>query len=168
LIVGVRQITFNGKAVFDAIEKNGIEHVRSNWYGELDDKGQPLAGCVLGIGAFNLGIAANPDYSKNSGHNLEDQLNRFNIPTDSKWYTPAIGSRNLGQAIIYWNDLRGDNTADGYELTWPQVVEMARDLLTPYFNEVFTADQYVFEMPGEGSNYGYAPDYEPDYEPAWS
>jgi hypothetical protein len=145
-MMGVVQIKFNGRAVFEAIEQNGVEHLRGDWYGTFGEDGKPDQACVLGIAAFNLGIAGHAQLGKNEGANLLEQLNTLEVPGTSRWYSDAA----LGDTLIYWNDMASrshvEYTANnGWALSWNEVVEMARDLLTPYFDHVFTADKYVFE-----------------------
>jgi hypothetical protein len=176
--MGVVQIKFNGKAVFEAIEQNGVNHLRGDWYGTFGADGKPDQACVLGIAAMHLGVAGFGELSKNEGANLLEQLNQFEVPEDSKWRNE---SSPLGNTIIHWNDLRGYGTKE-YALTWQEVVEMARDLLTPHFDHVFTADKYVFEgehkylvdsgaespEPDEEEDYEYEPyEYEAESQPIW-
>jgi hypothetical protein len=165
--MGVVQIKFNGKAVFEAIEQNGVEHLRGDWYGTFGEDGKPDQACVLGIAAFNLGIAGHAQLGKNESANLVEQLNTLAVPTTNRWY---YGATPLGDTIIHWNDLASrnhleDTTNNGWALSWEQVVEMARDLLTPYFDHVFTADKYVFESESQYLiDIGNLPDPDPDDE----
>jgi hypothetical protein len=137
--------TFTVREIFEAIKKNGFEHLREQWY-SFNNDGKAIGGCVLGQAALNLNVPADSDTSGDLTSNLWAQLNQFDTP--EKWIDSMypMNTRVAGKAIVYWNDHRvidpetGANVtdADGYVWTLPtynDVVEMAREVLEPHFDE---------------------------------
>src|SRR6185295_3145145 len=127
------------KAVFDALNKNGFEHLRGSWFREEEDstgKIVVVGGCVLGQSAINLG-ADQPvsDDGEDHENTLLNQLNSF-APVRGKWMENDGMFGGVGEQIIHWNDKC--HYANPYETTpakklvydlatWDEVVEMARD-----------------------------------------
>lgn len=148
------------KALFEALEKNGFEHLRGAWFRSNYDS-VIVGGCVLGQAAINLGAyqpnTGFPNISEAEG-TLLHELNKFK-QTAGKWeiensvgqgYGNLVdGCPTVGQQIMSWNDsgkYGGPNNDFEYNLpTWPEVVEMARDCLTPYFNEVITLQKHEWD-----------------------
>lgn len=156
------------KEVYEAIEKNGLDHARGTWYTE-GWKGA----CVLGQGAFNLGVLSTGDFTnyilddintaeyggwgvvsqKLARFTLEAQLNRFEVPADSPWH--KAGNYKAGATIIGWNDEYAKEKDGSYILdedgnytyalaTYADVAKMAYDILSPYFDEVVTLVEFDY------------------------
>lgn len=127
-------VEFTVEQVFNALAQDGFEHLRGQWTAQ-DLNGVITGGCVLGQTAVNLGVASTYDDEEN--FNLQEQLNRFVVAPDSKWY--INDSAHCGDTIIHWNDRLAFDTygyENGYALkTYAEVIEMARDILFPYFDE---------------------------------
>lgn len=146
------------KDIFDALKKNGFEHLREAWFSSEDGS---KGGCVLGQALLNLN-SVSPDIDEaeaqvedDEEYGLLHQLNKFSYEGD-KWnhysFEDEIDGEvttqefflqgnqlNLGNLIIHWNDLRLYNL-DGDDYYYPletyeQVVEMAYDVLSPHFDE---------------------------------
>lgn len=117
-MMGLKLKEITGREIFEAIEKNGIRVIRDNW---IEDKGDNIGACILGIAALNLGVTAASTSGLNSsypsdiieGHSLEDQLNRFTIHSDNPWYSHP--GEEVGRAI--WS--RFDEVVD-YESIIPE------------------------------------------------
>lgn len=156
------------KDVFTAIEQNGLDHVRGEWI-NFNEDGKPVGACVLGQATINLNVIPfslidDEDFSRvlfdgvddayfeskefdeymynTDAHSLLTQLNTFKIPQDSPW---VYGEGYLGEVIIYWNDKREYDMLGGYTLkTYGEVVEMCREVMTPFFDEKITLMAYVY------------------------
>lgn len=141
------------REIFEAIKKNGLLHLRGEWYG-TNDKGKVNGACVLGQAAFNLNVPANDNYSPEG--NLESELNNFPLDQNSKWAT-YNGSRiyKVGDAIITWNDAysfekdgrvaQDSKGRSKYALrTYDQVVKMAHEILEPYFDKTVSLPYYEY------------------------
>jgi hypothetical protein len=63
----LRTKTFLVKEIYDALDKNGFEHLRGTWFEGWND-GKPVGACVLGQAALNLNVVA--DYGDN--HEVHD------------------------------------------------------------------------------------------------
>lgn len=170
----VQMKDFKVSEIVDAIAENGVDHLREEWLAVYD--GKISGGCVLGQGAFNLGVlpyagavndfAINAPDSSNPG--LLDVLDQFGTPT--KWVDPNYSvTRHCGNAITHWNDKYTYEYPDGmsedqaYNLgledegtivwalpTYESVVEMVREVLAPYMDEVVSlpvVDYTTWEMP---------------------
>lgn len=78
--------------------------------------------------------------NKRYNNNLHSQLNRYRIAYDSPWFDSYEGPM-LGNTIIAWNDkydVKGDYTLS----TWEDVLAMAKDVMTPFFDETVDLLQY--------------------------
>ena len=182
--------------VYEALkEEHGhVELIREEWFSygnsERGDSGVVVGACILGQGSINMGIAndstigINIPLVKSEFASLYNQLNRFKVPVNSKWYM-GDGS-TVGETIVKWNDKRSesctfkrhgpernlthneidwdalnqsinkddwaylDDQAEfcefGYELpTYDDVLDMAHDLLQPYFHETVFLTAYDWE-----------------------
>lgn len=156
--VEVTTKTFTVKEIYEALAKNGLQHLRGTWYStNSDDK--TIGGCVLGQAAFNLGVPANTDFS---GDNLVNFLNTLEVDPTSKWATVNNGitkenvGNKVGNAIITWNDAIRYTKAGVPEVdsrgntkyvlrTYPRVVEMAHDLLAPHFEKTVKLPHYEYK-----------------------
>jgi len=154
--------TFTVEEIFEALKKNGLTHLRGQWISAPDQK--VVGACVLGQAAYNLGVPANGDYEPKQGYgNLYEELVNFEV-TESPWLNeefykgssywdssidaPFEGAEesNVADLIIFWNDRReykvGDNgmfiaTGEWKLKTYDDVVNMAREIMEPFFsNEV--------------------------------
>jgi hypothetical protein len=149
--------TFTVRDIYEALAKNGLQHLRGSWY-STNAKGETVGACVLGQAAFNLNAPATSD--ENSGENLIEFLNSLPIDSDNKWGTMFDGFNthtfdNVGEAIIAWNDsyrMKSDGTVDRNEKgnpkwllrTYPRVVEMAYGLLEPHFDKTVELPHYEY------------------------
>jgi len=168
----IKEVTV--KEVFEAIKKNGFDHIRSNWI--ITSDGKPVGACVLGQGALNLGVAAEYNYYGNINnlvpgysdmpwpqqekahtaitrtakkHSLIAQLNKFKADKGSKWVTGEAGSSRAGDLIVYWNDAREYVSEDDFRdyrlKTYEEVVDMAYDILKPHFDEKLELLSVVYD-----------------------
>lgn len=149
--------TVTVKEVFEAIEKNGFEHLRREWL-TRDKNGKIIAGCVLGQAAVNLKTLPAGElfelYMVDRGkdgllvddesyeelrklaikHSLSHQLNQIST---NEW---TLG---LGSSIISINDA-GEYVGDGlmrrfkYIYTWEEIVNLTKNMLIPYFDQEVT------------------------------
>lgn len=157
--------TYTIKQMFEALKQNGFEHLRGEW---ISGEGQVVGACVLGQALSNLNAVSQEDLQRSGmgadikvADSLVDQLNRFEISPDSKWagqnwveneeyaeegywlYSPE--SLSLGEVIIYWNDQAIDYYNQKYFLqTYEEVVDMAYDVLSPYFDETIELPHYEY------------------------
>lgn len=146
------------KEVFESIKENGFEHLRGSWYDTGID-GKIKGGCVIMQGGLNLNIIASGEDviriapSANyrltdmlGQHSLQQQLNTIPAPRDGKWYNLETGA---GSTIIHWNDLikyDEEENKIGFVLeTYEEVVDMARDVLEPYFDRELTILAYEYD-----------------------
>jgi len=139
--MGVMQVEVNGRAIYEALVKNGMEHIRENYFNIDFTSNKPYGACAIGMMAYNLGVAADLNYEKNEGFNLTERLDSWAVPEGSKWFFRGING--VGSTIINWND-KWDGLNGRYSLSWEQVVQMAHDVLEPYFNETIIVDTWVF------------------------
>jgi len=67
---------------------------------------------------------------------IEAQLNRFTTDDyESKWYLGA--DTGVASTVIYWNDKQEDYETQEYALkTYQEVVNMAYDVMKPFFHEI--------------------------------
>ena len=144
------KITVTVKQVFEALEKNGFEHIRGSWFKFSETNSNlVVGGCVLGQAAINLGVLqpidSEDDYEIDGS--LVAALDRIK-PTTGKWNEERYFS-GLAEQIIYWNDkTKRINGKLVYALpTWEDVVEMARDCMTPHFKEKITLSTYEWNSP---------------------
>jgi len=78
--------TFTVRAVYDALAKNGFEHLRENWFDGWNN-GKPVGACVLGQAALNLDIIADNEGDKRWGalyDKLWKQLSAKETPSDDE------------------------------------------------------------------------------------
>lgn len=174
-------VTKTVKEIFEALAKNGFEHLRGQWFSYMDSV-KPGA-CILGQGAINLGVIPYNIFEEGEtsllyGEDLDDredfiiaegsdeytilgQLNHWQVPPTSRWYVEYT-DHGLGSVIMYWNDKenedeRGDHYDEndnhlGYILaTYKDVINMAREILEPHFNEEVKLAVYDYQMPEVGS-----------------
>ncbi len=147
------------KELFDSLEKNGFEHLRGTWF-RYNDDGLVVGGCVLGQAALNLGAWENANEAGETG-SITEALSNFPV-TEGRWakwpdnVNTEYAPENLGQQIIFWNDttyptgLFDENGLEKLEYrlkTWPEVVEMARECLTPHFDETIKLQAYDWNVP---------------------
>lgn len=133
------------RQVFNALKKNGFEHLRGSWFMFKDEDGEQfedmhdatkrtvvIGGCILGQGAINLG---------SDSDTLIVQLNQFKNKS-ARWMTL---DRPVADSIIYWNDKIG---VDGLWAlpAYEDVVNMAHDILLPYFKEKITLKTYGWNI----------------------
>lgn len=52
---------FTVRDIYNAIDKNGWDHLRGMWFDEWDADGKPHAGCVLAQAAINLNVASSSE-----------------------------------------------------------------------------------------------------------
>ena len=80
-------------------------------------------------------------YSILNKYSLEDQLNQFTTSDETMDDLTEIipnvvfGSRGLASVIIECNDRKDPNTGQFYIKTYKEVVDIARQLMEPYFGE---------------------------------
>lgn len=143
------------KAVSEAIEKNGLEHLRGSWFRVETKGGQTLVvgGCVLAQAAINLGALQTEDEPQEPRGTLLQALNQF-PPTEGRW-TVAEGNDidTVGRQIIYWNDLESED-GDWELKTYAEVAKMARECLEPYFDKEITLESYEWHVPAGVANAG--------------
>lgn len=134
--------TFTVKQVYDALAKDGFEHLRAQWTAQ-DIHGVITGACVLGQAAINLGVVPSDDDSEFS---LLYQLNKFDVEPNSKWDT----GDKAGSTIVLWNDKRSyDRTGAtiGYWLnTYKEVTAMAYDVLSPHFDKTITLEKKEWKI----------------------
>ena len=138
---------FTVQQVFEALKKNGFEHIREMWFDT--DYGKPTAACVLGQAALNLSAAPETDQASGRGFfggydpegfqaTVYDQLNRFRNPIPDE----IVPEGDCGSAIVQWNDSVDHYEDDEEETpvytlpTYEAVVNKAEEILRPYFDEV--------------------------------
>lgn len=144
--------TFTVREIFEAIKQNGFEHLREQWF-SYNPENKAIGGCVLGQAGLNLGIPVDPENEEKSD-NLWAKLNSFDTP--KKWLdkeNPEF-TRKAGEAIVFWNDrhvMDGDDYAenDNGEFIWvlptyKEVVEMAREILEPHFEETIELPHFEY------------------------
>jgi hypothetical protein len=151
------------KEAFEAGTENGFELLRGSWI-TYNGKTYPVAACFLGQVAINKGIAAETFTVQSvidhrfpiERHNLYDQLNQFVIPEDSKWVIPSLVpsmpplpriARELGRVITHWNDDRDDETGYYFLETYQDIVDMAREVMTPFFEEKLFVISHDYRVP---------------------
>jgi hypothetical protein len=142
--------TFTIKEIWEALQKNGLQHLREEWFSS-DYDGEVIGGCAIGQAAYNLGIPASEEH--NSQTNLASQLDYFEVPSSSKWHVP--GSNGAGSTIVHWNDKRTESedgepvlNEDGnisYVLeTYAEIVQMAYEVLQPHFEGTIELPHYNY------------------------
>jgi hypothetical protein len=164
----VRLKTLTVEDVFRGAEKNGFEHLREVWLSYKDADGStaryPTGGCILGQAALNneivgdlgdvllselinlMGTDLYTDVESSlRPYSLIGQLDRFEISVDSRWKIPdRSDGRLLGTVIMFWNDEMNEY-ADEYVLpTYADVVNMAREVMTPFFSETLRVMEYDY------------------------
>ena len=150
---------FTVKEVFEALKKNGFEHLRENWFA-WDTEGKLISACALGQAAINLSTVVswhdhydrferNNFTSSDFKHTLVSQLNKFIVKGGkrNKWVNPTkkflktLGTEycppdlgtDLGDLIIGWNDAKAK---DNFLLqTYEEVTNMAYELMEPFFDK---------------------------------
>lgn len=139
---------FTVKEVFEAIAKNGFTHLRKDWTAE-DMQGIIYGGCVLQQGGMNLGVAVTRETdAAETDSTLVRQLDQFPC-ISPKWQTSG-GGGSVADTIIQWND-KGMWSEDDekfiYELpTYQDVVNMAHDVLEPYFDKVIRLENRAWNI----------------------
>lgn len=91
--------TFTVREVYDALAKNGFEHLRENWFDGWNN-GKPVGACVLGQGALNLGVLADNEGDKrwlDLYKKLDAQFQEVETPSDDE--------PEDGDAWSEWNKL---------------------------------------------------------------
>lgn len=138
--------TFTIKQIYDALAKNGFQHLRGKWTSQ-DINGVTVGACVLGQAALNLGVVDHSAYDEED--TLVAVLNQFDVDPDSKWFN--YDQDGVGSTIVYWNDLEEidqDDNPLGYTLkTYPEVVAMAYDLLSPIFDQTVSIATKEWSLP---------------------
>lgn len=187
--MGIVQRRINGRALYEAMKVNGVEHIRGEWF-TFDADGKPVAGCAMGLMAINLKVKVND--SINAGANLYEQLRHLPVAEDNRWYeAPDEGATygfftdgtpvpypNVADSIINWNDRdryvyktivdSWDNSQRQVEVreyvlsTWEEVHQMVHDVLEPYFATEFVVDEWEWDA-NDFNNFGYVPTEPPEY-----
>lgn len=151
-------VKLNVHEVFEALKENGFEHLRTTWFGTKD--GKISGGCILGQAALNLNLYVTTENiypaidikdtfqtdinSTISQYSLESQLDRF-LNRAKKWdYTDR--PKGLASTIIHWNDKEVRGIRVEWALpTYQDVVDMAYDVMKPYFRRVITVIDYQYD-----------------------
>jgi hypothetical protein len=153
------KITVSVKDIYEAIEKNGFDHLRQEWLA-VDWETKKISACVLGQAAINLGIipklSGNTDDSNISDtldNDFAEELDGLGYVDSNRWRYES-GLNTPGRTIIYWNDKLIDDKdpGKGYFLpTYEDVVAMAYDVLSPYFDRDITLSTFIeVEIKEEG------------------
>lgn len=135
------------KAVSEAIEKNGLEHLRGSWFrfDIKDGKTLVVGGCVLAQAAINLGALQTEDSPEYQDRGTLLAALSF-PPTGGRWTVPEDQEVDtVGGQIIYWNDL--EREGDWALKTYADVAQMARECLEPYFDKEITLESYDWNAP---------------------
>lgn len=163
-------VTKTVEEVYNALVKNGFEHLRGEWISYLD--GKLAGGCALGQTAINLGVFAYSPFeddlytagvyldwankywkNDNSGwkqtkpkvRTIANELDKFEVSPSSPWFT----GEDAGGTIMGWNDAIDWNAdAEGriYKLkTYQEVAQMAYDVLSPHFKKKVTLTVFDYE-----------------------
>lgn len=153
-------VTKTVREVYEALARNGFEHLRGSWYYEFSN--EKFGGCVLAQAAFNLGVLATSDETSYFGigdylddvwdervYTIYDALNQLEVSRDSKWFAIDSESAKAGQHIIHWNDLtlldgNGDPTDEYVLKTYKEVADMAYDILEPHFDKEVVLTVYDY------------------------
>lgn len=146
---------FKVSEIVEAIEKNGLDHLREEWYQTTYD-GKLTGGCVLMQAAFNMSVSPEAGADVLNGTpfhryaGLAGALNQFQNK-NKKW---AYSTNECGNLIIHWNDASHEEEIEGetdmvYDLpTYEDVAKMAREVLAPYMEEEVELPivDYTFRM----------------------
>lgn len=149
--------TFTVREIFEAIKQNGFEHLREQWF-SYNPENKAIGGCVLGQAGLNLGIPVDPEFASGDDTNttnLYSKLNSFDTP--DKWIdkNDPASTEKAGEAIVYWNDRHAFDAGGGFARddddnyiwvlpTYKEVVEMAREILEPYFDETIELPHFEY------------------------
>lgn len=146
------------REVYEALAKNGFDHLRGMWFRLGDNVG----GCILAQAGFNLGVIITTDdysafgldewveqanYEDEPIRTLHGALNRFKVDPDHPKYLRTAITRGIGDQILYWNDLteRDETGADVYVLkTYKDVADVAYELLEPFMDETVELSVYDY------------------------
>ncbi len=153
------------RQVYDALAADGFEHLRDQWINDFN--GKVVGGCALGQAAANLNVLPHSTYGFDGSYITEDgifgrpgslfeALRAFPVVVD-KWKVSSNGEdeyESVAEAIVGWNDAGvwesdPDNEEDYIQVGWAlpdyeDVVEMAYDVLEPFFDEVIEVEQHDF------------------------
>lgn len=148
------------KEVWEALDKNGLEHVRGVWFDYMD--GKISGGCVLAQTGLNLNaVPTNESGHGNisgvrgfSPYTIAEQLDKFEAPKEGPWGQDS--HEGAGGAIIYWNDkAEYDSEAKRIEYvlkTYREVSKMAYEILSPYFDKTVELAVYDYSEFGLVAN----------------
>lgn len=153
------------REVYEAIEKNGFNHLREEWV-RTTKSGKVIAGCVLGQAAVNLGVLPNESLI-NREHifesypklQFENELDRVNYRDFNELPTPLLNfifkyslisqldnvHAGLGSDLVDRNDAER-YTSGGrkvFTYSWKEVVAYAKERLEPYFNKKITLIEWT-------------------------
>lgn len=151
MIIDIKQEfkTFTVEEIFEALKQNGLEHIRQDWISVKD--GKVVGACALGQAAYNLNVPAYEEQVDifgayiNANGNIYDALNDFGLGKGSPWFDEDFMAEDFSVAdtIIFWNDRK--SSAGTYTLkTYAEVVNMAREVLEPYFKETVELPHYEY------------------------
>lgn len=122
---------FTIKEIFEALKKNGLEHIRRGWEIFGIDGLKPIGACALGQAGFNLGVVAKPNpYTANRMYSLYEQLRTIKIPSN---YSTQYGY-NCADVIVNMNDAMDEGEED-FIFSYEEIVKAAEEILTPHFKE---------------------------------
>lgn len=127
-------VKFDIEDVYEAIKKNGLNHLRQSWI-MVDKNSKPIGACVLGQAAINLNVV--PSENEDAyDFKLRKLFEKYRGEDHTSWENPArilnvfanlsgryslisqlnrfsVGKRNprfhdesskVGDTIVYWND----------------------------------------------------------------
>jgi hypothetical protein len=148
-------ITVSVRDIYEAIAKNGFDHVREAWL-TVDWQTGNIGACVLGQAAINLGIVPIQNLNEMKADEIggalngifRRQLNKLGeaIP---KWQNPDAGHHLIGDVIIFWNDLvdyDDEGESEGYHLpTYEDVTKMAYEVLSPHFDKEIILSTFIWQ-----------------------
>lgn len=153
------------REVFEALEKNGLKHLRSNWL--KTNKGLIVGGCALGQAGYNLGVASHFNWGfrfsgKERDFTLDSALNDLGHVEDHI-YDDDGGivvhrSTPLGSAIVSVNDANeGILMSNGkyrrrYKHSYDEVVKFARTILEPYFDKTIKVEAMDYSQYSSGDS----------------
>lgn len=155
------------REVYEALEKNGFEHLRGSWFIKNED-GVVIGGCILAQTGVNLGVLVKghegvpPERYGELDNTLTrhtfdllSQLNRFWVSEEAPKFSHSADGNGLGDQIVRWNDAveLGFVEKDGflkkvYVLkTYEEVAAVARELMEPFFDETVELIEFDWKVP---------------------